>query len=96
MVLGYLNPVALAGGSVPVRSDLAQAAVARVAGAVKACPAAMFTSLGRENGVRLVPVLLAGLDDVEQYFQPDRIHPNQQGQSVMLDNVWPELKAMLK
>lgn len=31
VVLGYLNPVALAGGSVPIRGELAQAAVARIA-----------------------------------------------------------------
>ncbi len=58
--------------------------------------AAMYQSLGKEKSVRLVPFLLEGLDDTEQYFQPDRIHPNQKAQPVMLDNVWPVLRPLLK
>ena len=58
--------------------------------------AAMYQGLGREKSVRLVPFLLQGLEDTEQYFQPDRIHPNQRAQSVMLDNVWPVLRPLLK
>lgn len=58
--------------------------------------AAMYQGLARERGVRLVPFLLAGLEDTEKFFQPDRIHPNQRAQSVMLDNVWPSLKPMIK
>ena len=57
---------------------------------------AMFQGLGREKSVKLVPFLLEGLDDTEQYFQPDRIHPNQKAQPIMLDNVWPVLRTMLK
>ena len=41
-------------------------------------------------------ILLQGLEDTEQFFQPDRIHPNQRAQSIMLDNVLPTLKPMLK
>lgn len=58
--------------------------------------AAMYESLGRERGVTLVPFLLTGLDDTEKFFQPDRIHPNQQAQPVMLENVWPALKPLIK
>lgn len=58
--------------------------------------AAMYQGLGKEKSVKLVPFLLQGLDDTEQYFQPDRIHPNQRAQSLMLDNVWPVLKPLLK
>jgi len=58
--------------------------------------AALFQTLGKEPGVRLVPFLLAGLDDVEKFFQPDRIHPNKEAQTVMLENVWPGLKTVLK
>ncbi len=58
--------------------------------------AAMYQGLAREPGVRLVPFLLRGLEDTEQYFQPDRIHPNQRAQPIMLDNVWPVLKPLLK
>lgn len=57
---------------------------------------AMFQGLGREKGVRLVPFLLAGLEDSEDFFQADRIHPNQQAQPILLDNVWPGLKSFFK
>ena len=57
---------------------------------------AMYHGLEREKGVKLVPFLLQGLEDTEQFFQPDRIHPNQRAQSIMLDNVLPTLKPMLK
>lgn len=58
--------------------------------------AAMYEGLARERGVKRVPFLLAGLDDTDKFFQPDRIHPNQRAQAVMLDNVWPVLKPMIK
>ncbi|MCM0043780.1 MAG: arylesterase [Burkholderiaceae bacterium] len=58
--------------------------------------AAMYQGLARERGVKLVPFLLAGLEDTDRFFQPDRIHPNQRAQAVMLDNVWPVLKPLLK
>jgi acyl-CoA thioesterase I len=58
--------------------------------------AAMYQGLARERGVKLVPFLLAGLEDTDKFFQPDRIHPNQRAQPVMLDNVWPGLKPLLK
>ena len=58
--------------------------------------AAMYQGLARERNVKLVPFLFAGLDDTDKFFQPDRIHPNQRAQSLMLDNVWPALKPLLK
>ena len=58
--------------------------------------AAMFQGLGREKGVKLVPFLLAGMEDSEDFFQADRIHPNQQAQPLLLDNVWPGLKSFFK
>jgi len=60
----------------------------------------MYETLARDKdknmGVKLVPFLLKGLDDTERWFQPDRIHPNREAQPVMLRNVWPVLKPMLK
>ena len=58
--------------------------------------AAMYQGLGREKNVRLVPFFLQGLDSTELYFQPDRIHPNQRAQPIMMDNVWQVLKPMLR
>lgn len=58
--------------------------------------AAMYHGLARERNVKLVPFLFKGLDDTERFFQQDRIHPNQRAQAVMLDNVWPSLRSLLK
>lgn len=58
--------------------------------------AALYQGLAREQSVKLVPFLLEGLDDTDRYFQPDRIHPNQRAQPVMLDNVWSALRPMIK
>ncbi len=58
--------------------------------------AAMYQGLGREKNVRLVPFFLQGLDNTELFFQPDRIHPNQRAQSIMMENVWQVLKPMLR
>ncbi len=58
--------------------------------------AAMYADVGKNKGVKLVPFLLAGLDDTDRWFQPDRIHPNRDAQTTLLRNVWPTLKPMLK
>ena len=34
--------------------------------------------------------------DVAQLFQADNTHPNEQGQPIMLANVWPELRKLLR
>jgi acyl-CoA thioesterase-1 len=33
--------------------------------------------------------------DPTRLFQPDRIHPREEAQPLMLDNVWPQLKKVL-
>ena len=55
-----------------------------------------YALLARHNRVDLVPFLLEGFADRLDLFQPDRIHPNQQAQGLMLDNVWPRLQPMLR
>lgn len=56
---------------------------------------ALFPKLAREENVPLVPFLLEGVATQEQLFQSDRLHPTAAAQSVILDNVWPKLKALL-
>ena len=61
--------------------------------------AGLFAKVARQEKVALVPFLLAGVaDGPDPYalFQPDRIHPNEQAQPRMLDNVWPALRTLLK
>jgi acyl-CoA thioesterase I len=58
----------------------------------------LFTKVAKAEKVALVPFFLKGVADVEDVasqFQADRIHPNEQAQSRMLANVWPELKKLI-
>jgi acyl-CoA thioesterase-1 len=55
----------------------------------------VFVSVARETGTALVPFFLEGLADRLEYFQTDRIHPNESAQPKMLDNVWPQLQTLL-
>ncbi len=61
--------------------------------------ARVFASVAKQEGAALVPFLLKGVADVahaEALFQSDRIHPTEAAQALMLDNVWPALKPLLK
>ena len=59
----------------------------------------LFATVARERKAALVPFLLKGVADVPdalRLFQPDRIHPREEAQPIMLANVWPTLKKQLK
>ena len=55
----------------------------------------IFTDLSKRTDIRVVPFFLQGLEKDITLFQPDRIHPTAQAQSLLLNNVWPVLKEML-
>jgi acyl-CoA thioesterase-1 len=60
---------------------------------------ALYGKVAREHQAALVPFFLAGVADIPEaasLFQADRIHPNEQAQALMLDNVWPALRKLLK
>ncbi|GLU35621.1 arylesterase [Trinickia caryophylli] len=57
---------------------------------------ALFGSLAKELGVDLVPFLLAGIENRSDLFQQDQMHPTQQAQPMLLDNVWPVLAPLLR
>jgi acyl-CoA thioesterase I len=60
---------------------------------------ALFDKVARQHKAGLVPFLLQGIADgadARALFQADGIHPRQEAQPRMLDNVWPELKKLLK
>ncbi len=57
---------------------------------------ATFAELARERKVALAPFLLDGFAERLDMFQPDRIHPNERAQPLMLDNVWPHLRPLLR
>ncbi len=56
----------------------------------------MYLELARETSVALVPFFLEAIADRLDYFQPDRIHPNESAQKLMLDAVWPALEKLLE
>lgn len=57
-----------------------------------------FVAVAKATKSGLVPFFLKGVADGPQaasLFQADRIHPNEQAQPLMLDTVWPQVKALL-
>lgn len=57
---------------------------------------ALYAKLAKETHSALVPFFLEGIADQPQLFQPDRFHPTAEAQSMILENVWPHLKPLLK
>ena len=58
--------------------------------------AAVYGDLARADNVPLVPFLMDHIALQPELMQGDDIHPNVEGQPVLLDNVWPVLQPMLK
>jgi acyl-CoA thioesterase-1 len=59
----------------------------------------LFAKVAQATKAGFVPFLLKGvadIDDAPRLFQTDRIHPNEQAHPLMLANVWPELRKLLK
>ena len=56
----------------------------------------LFAKLAESEQIEYVPFFLEKVADKVELFQADRIHPNVEAQSVLLENVWPKLKPMLK
>ena len=61
--------------------------------------AAMFAAVAKAHKAALVPFMLAGVgdgSDPTHMFQADRIHPKAEAHPLMLANVWPALRKLLK
>jgi acyl-CoA thioesterase I len=61
--------------------------------------AGLFATVAKAEGAALVPFLLKGVADgpmADKLFQPDRIHPTAAAHPIILDTVWPALKALLR
>ena len=56
----------------------------------------VFSDLGRQYKLALVPFMLDGFAEKPDYFQPDRIHPNEQAQPLIVETIWPKLRPLLK
>ncbi|WP_174769915.1 arylesterase [Paraburkholderia hayleyella] len=56
----------------------------------------LYRTLAQTLRVPLVPFLLAGMETRAELFQADQIHPSQEAQPLLLNNVWPVLQPVLK
>jgi len=57
---------------------------------------AAFALLAQRYKTALVPFLFEGMAENLSQFQPDRIHPTEAAQPLLLENVWKGLKPLLK
>jgi acyl-CoA thioesterase I len=103
-------PLAMTQANLTAMTQAAKAAGARVLIAGMQVPpnygrqygedfARLFATVAKDEGVALVPFLLAGVadgPDAERLFQPDRIHPTAEAHPRMLANVWPVLRPLLR
>ena len=55
----------------------------------------VYQDLAVENSIALVPFILEGIGGVPENTQADGIHPNEQAQPIIVDNVWEELIKLL-
>jgi len=58
--------------------------------------AAAFGDLARRERVALVPFLMEGMATRRALFQSDGLHPTAAGQPLLLDNIWPRLRPLLR
>jgi acyl-CoA thioesterase I len=58
--------------------------------------AAAFGELAGRHRTALVPFLLEDFAEKPELFQPDRIHPAEAAQPLMLERVWQALRPLLK
>jgi len=56
----------------------------------------MYQELSASHHIALLPFLLANVALTPALMQADGLHPNEQGQPLLLDNVWPKLLPLLR
>jgi len=54
----------------------------------------IFPQLADNYQIKLIPFLLAGFGDKHEFFQADGIHPNEDAQKKIVENVWEVLHTM--
>ncbi|HEX5611503.1 MAG TPA: arylesterase [Burkholderiales bacterium] len=55
-----------------------------------------FAHVAKEHRTAFLPSLLEGFEDKPEFFQSDRIHPTENAQAAILDNVWKALQPLVK
>lgn len=54
-----------------------------------------YTQLSKDQKVSLVPFMLENIAAKRELIQDDGLHPNLQGQPIILENIWPSLQKLL-
>ena len=57
---------------------------------------AMYQGLADKHHIALLPFLLENVALTPGLMQADGLHPNEKGQPLLLDNVWPRLVPLLR
>ena len=55
-----------------------------------------YIQLAKQHKVALVPFMLESVAARPELIQADGLHPNTLGQPIILENIWPELRKLLK
>ena len=55
----------------------------------------LYPELARKNNMEFIPFLLEGVGGEASLNLEDGIHPNEEGQKIVAENVWKVLKEML-
>jgi acyl-CoA thioesterase I len=58
--------------------------------------AKVYDTVAETTRVPLVPFLLDKVADKPELMQADGLHPNERGQPLLLDNIWPRLLPLLR
>ena len=58
-------------------------------------PSKSVAVVARDTGVDYLPAFMQGVADDRKLMQADGLHPTREAQYMLLDNVWPSIKAML-
>ena len=56
----------------------------------------IYTDVTAKNNATLIPYLLQGVGGDSSLNQPDRVHPNAEGQKILADNVWQVLEPIAR
>jgi acyl-CoA thioesterase-1 len=57
---------------------------------------AAFREVAKKRRIALVPFLMEDFGGRREFFQDDRLHPNEKAQPLMLERVWRGLRPLLK
>ncbi len=55
----------------------------------------VFPSVAEKFGIPLYPDITAGIGENPEFYQPDGVHPNNEGVQVMVEHIFPAFKSFL-